>query len=368
MQLRINYNHTMQILKYISVAAVTLLLLNGCNQKVNGDKFNRVEMLTNLSSHIIIPAHQQFSISSGELKQKKDAFISNPSSVTLDSLKSAFLLAYTSYMKVEAYSLPPSEGLRNLNVFTTDTAQIKSNVSSGSYDLNTANNIRAKGFPAIDFMLYSGSSNEILTRFTSDINASGRKQYLSDIVNEIETVSSNASSAWTSYVDQFIGASGTDIGSSSGMLVNDLSFEIERCRRERVGNSLGYLGSISTGTLNPMSVEAYYSAYSKELLIENLKECKTLYTGGTGISFDDYLAYLNADYNGQPLDSVITNQFDVTIQKAQNVPVDFSTAITTNKPEMESLFLELKKLTVLLKVDMSSQLGVIINYSDTDGD
>lgn len=354
--------------KYICAAVALLILLNGCKPKDGGDKFDRAGMLTNLGNNVIVPAYQQLSIAASALKTKKDSFTGNPSSVTLDSLKAAFLIAYTSFMKVETYSLIPNSETRNLNVFVTDTTQINTNISTGTYNLSAANNIKAKGFPAIDYLLFSRSDSEIVTLFTTDANAAKRIQYLNDIANEIEFVSSNAASSWNSYLTQFISASGTDIGSSVGMLVNDLSFELERCRRERVGNSLGYIGFISSGNVDAHFLEAYHSAYSKELLAANLRELKTLYEGGTGNGFDDYLVYLNAEYNGQALAPAISNQFDLVIQKAEIIPVDYATALTTNRSDTESLFLELKKLTVMLKVDMSSQLGVIINYSDNDGD
>lgn len=355
------------MVRYVSIAATLVLMLTGCQPK-EGDKFDRTAMLTNLGNNHIVPAHQQLSIAAASLKQKKDSFIGNPSSVTLDSLKVAFLLAYTSYIKVETYSFTASGELRNLNTFATDTAKINSNISTGTYDLNTADNIRAKGFPAIDYLLFSREENEVIDQFTTGANAINRKQYLDDITDEIETVATGAATAWNNSLPDFVSASGTDIGSSVGMLVNDLSFQVERCRRERVGNSLGYIGIIASGTINPHALEAYYSSISKELLAETLRDLKLLYEGGAGTGFDDYLAYLNADYNGQPLAPAISAQFNLVIQNTEEIPVDFKTALTTNKPEMESLFLELKKLTVMLKVDMSSQLGVIINYSDNDGD
>nr|MBP7390367.1 hypothetical protein [Chitinophagales bacterium] len=77
---------------------------------------------------------------------------------------------------------------------------------------------------------------------------------------------------------------------------------------------------------------------------------------------------IGADYNGTPLSTEIFNQFERTILAAQNVPVKFSDAVSSHNAEMQTLFLELKKLVVLIKVDMSSQLGVVINYSDNDGD
>jgi len=356
------------MLKYICGVAGILLLLNGCKPKDGGDKFDRTGMLTNLGNNIVIPAHQQFNSATIALKQNKDAFIANPNSASLDSLKTSFLLAYTAFMKIETYSFTPNAETRNLNAFVTDTVQINSNINTGAYDLNAANNIPAKGFPAIDYLLFGHNSSEVLTLYTTDVNAAKRKQYLDAIINEVQTVANITYDAWNIYLTQFISASGTDVGSSVGMLVNDLSFQSERCRRERVGNPLGYIGFISSGTANARLLECYYAGHSKELLLANLSELKMLYHGAAGSGFDDYLTYLNADYNGQSLASAISNQFDLVIQKAESIPVDYATALTTNKPEMESLFLELKKLTVMLKVDMSSQLGVIINYSDNDGD
>lgn len=357
------------MLKNICPALVVLLiLLNGCKPGNGGDKFDRSGMLTNVGNNVIVPAHQQFAEAANTFKQQKDSFILNPSVASLDSLKEAFLIAYTAFIKVETYSFTPSGELRNINVFVTDTTQINANILSGVYDLNAANNISAKGFPALDYLLFSRNSNEIVNLFTTDVNAAKRVQYLNDICNEVETVAASSVTAWTDFLPQFISASGTDAGSSVGMLVNDISFQSERCRRDRVGNSLGYIGFISSGNTDAHLLEGYYATYSKELLLSGLGALKDLYEGGTATGFDDYLTYLNADYNGQPLAPAISAQFDLVIQKAQNVPVDFSTALSTNKPEMESLFLELKKLTVMLKVDMSSQLGVIINYSDNDGD
>ena len=157
-------------MKYIHAAAVLLILLSGCKPKDGGDKFDRTAILTNLGNNIILPAHQAFSASAAELELKKDSFTANPSSVTLDSLKAAFLSAYTSYMKVETYSFTASGEIRNMNVFVTDTAQINTNISTGAYNLSAANNIQAKGFPAIDYLLFSRSSNEIINLFTSFIS------------------------------------------------------------------------------------------------------------------------------------------------------------------------------------------------------
>lgn len=348
----------------VFTACCCLLFFSACVNKKKDD-FNRTALLNNAYSNIILPGYNNFQTSATAFKGAADAFLLSPDAAKLDSVKAAFLVAYKNFQEVEVYDFTPSADLRNaLNSFPADTQQISSNILSGSYNLNAVNNIRAKGLPAIDYLLFAKTANEVVADFSS----TNRKQYLADLVNEINTKATEAAANWATFQTTFVNASGTDVGSSVGMLVNDMSFEMERNRRERVGNALGYIGVILGGNIAPDALEAYYSNYSKELLIENLQQLKTLYEGGSGIGFDDYLNHLGADYNGTPLSTEISNQFNKTTLAAQNVPVDFSAALISHNSEMQTLFLELKKLVVLLKVDMSSQLGVIINYSDNDGD
>ncbi|MBK8658711.1 MAG: imelysin family protein [Bacteroidetes bacterium] len=346
------------------IVCLCLVLACGCVEKKK-DNFDRTALLNNLYSNVIYPDYQAFQNSVAAFQASTDAFLLNADSVRLDSLKATYLNAYKSFQAVEVYSFSIAPDLRSeLNTFPPDTSQIGLNIATGSYDLTTVNNIRAKGFPAIDFLLFSKSNSETVADFTS----MDRKNYLNDVVQDIREKAAAAAVGWSSFAQEFANASGTDVGSSVAMLVNDLSFAAERNRRERVGNALGYVGVISGGSVVPNAVEAYYNTNSKELLVENLQRLKNLYEGGSGQGFDDYLVGLNADYNGTPLATEISNQFDRVILSAQNVPVAFSSAVTTHNAEMQTLFLELKKLTVLLKVDISSNLGVIINYSDNDGD
>jgi predicted lipoprotein len=346
------------------VVCCCIALLGSCKTG-SKDDYNRKALLGNLYTNIITPRFETFHTSVEALKASADAFVLSPGVAKLDSLKGAYYTAYKAFQAVEVYTFVPSMDLVTaLNSFVPDTLQINNNIQSGSYNLSAVNNIRAKGFPAVDFLLFGNNESEVVSAFAS----ANRKQYLSDIIQEIRDKATSSANGWGNFEADFVNASGTDVGSSVGMLVNDLSFDIERCRKERVGNALGYVGVVSTGIVVPDAVEAFYSNHSKELLIENLQQLKLLYEGGNGQGFDDYLSRLGADYYGTPLATAISNQFEKTIQAAQNVPGTFSVAVSTNNAEMQTLFLELKKLTVMIKVDMSSQLGVIINYSDNDGD
>ncbi|MCW5907044.1 MAG: imelysin family protein [Chitinophagales bacterium] len=349
----------------IAAACCIILLLSACIKKKKDD-FNRTELLNSMYTMVIQPGYTGLKDASATLQTAANSFLTSPDSASLSNLKDAFYVAYANLQYVEALDFSSESALRNdLNSFPSDTAQIDNNIASGSYNLSTVNNLRAKGFPALDYLLYGKPHAQTISDFSGNAN---RKQYLTDVVSDIVSKANAASNWWNANKTTFVNASGTDVGSSVGMLVNDMSFEMERNRRERVGTPLGYVGLIFGGSVAPQTTEAYYSGYSKEMFLENLKGLAALYSGAGGVGFDDYLTHLGADYNGTPLANEISTQFVKVRTAAEQIPVPFSQAVTTHNAEMQTLFLELKKLTVLIKVDMSSQLGVIINYSDNDGD
>lgn len=354
----------MKQLQIIAVLCFGIVMISSCDKKKT-DNFDRTTLLTNLYSNVIVPNYTIFQSSADSLKVSADAFLVNPDTVTLNALKATYVKTYLHFQAVEFLNFTQTSDLRNeLNSFPPDTTQINSNIASGTYNLSAVNNIRAKGFPAIDYLLFAKDAASTVSSFS---NAS-QKTYLSDIVTEIRDKAKAANDEWSGLQNNFVSASGTDVGSSVGMLVNNLSFASERNRRERTGNLLGYVGVIQGGVLKPEAAEAYYSGKSKKLLIENLQQLKNVFEGGNGTGLDDYLNSLGADYNGTPLATEISVQFNKAIAAAEAIPVEFSEAVTSHNSSMETLFLEQKKLVVLIKVDMSSHLGVIINYSDNDGD
>jgi len=361
----------------LGLVSLVLILLTACKEpnKVDKADFNRGAMLENFSNNHIIPLYSTSFTQISSLKNSIATFTSTPDLTNLQALQNQFKIAYTSWQAIEVYEFGPAADVvlrSSLNSFPADTVRIKSNVSVGTYDLNVASNLRAKGFAALDFLLFGVGSNNsnIIDMYTTDIDATKRKSYLNDVIQNMYDRLSNVNGTWNSgYATTFVNNSGTDLGSSVSLLVNNMSMSLETVRRERIGNPLGYVGLVSTGTITPQYLEAYYSNYSKELILENLQKTKELYTGGTGIGFDDYLQHIGAKYeNGNALADEITNQFDIAIAAVQAVNPNVKQALTSDVTKVETSFLEVKKLIVLIKLDMASQLGVVISYSDNDGD
>lgn len=338
-------------------------------------EFDRKAMLENIGNNVIVPNYLSFKAKTFSLDSAVADFNSASDLTKLNNLQNLFKETYLLWQNISTFEFGPAYDILfrvNSNNFPTDTVQINSNITTGSYDPATAGNLDAKGFPAIDFLLFGRTdNNSILANFTSDANAANRKTYLQNLSSELK---SNASAVYNSWVGGYAGTfsnnTGTDVGSSLGMLVNELNYDYEILKNYRIGIPLG---KKTLGTPQPNKVEAYYEKNSVQLAVEHIKSIENIYlgrskSGSDGLGLDDYLIRLEAQYNSGLLSDAIKSQFSVTISKLQAIPDPLSETIVNNPAVVDAAYNEIQKLLVLLKTDMPSALGVQITYQDNDGD
>jgi len=358
----------------IAMAAFQACKKSGTSPNSGGTGFDRVGMLKNLSTNIIIPGYVSFQASVVSLDSSITAFNANPDITKLGNLQTTFKIAYEKWQAVSTFDFGPAsnENLRiSLNTFPADVNQINTNVSSGSYNLASLSALPAEGFPALDYLLFgNGDNNAILVQYTTDSQATNRKAYLAAVSTIIKTKITNVLSAWkTTYPATFLAASGTDVGSSVGQLANELNEDFEVIKNYEIGIPAG---TESMGTTFPNKVQAYYSKISLQLTLLHLQAIQNIYLGqsaaGNGLGFDDYLVSAKATYNGGSLNDAITTQFATATAKLQALSDPLANQIITNLTGVTAAYTALQLQTVLLKTDMPSALGILITYGDTDGD
>lgn len=338
--------------------------------------FDKSGMLANIGDNIIIPSYNELKSKADSLHKKHLFFINNPDVNSLSVLQSAFVDAYLAYQSVSVFEFGPAdkELIRaNFNTFPCDTLQILNKINSGDYNLSTVADMDAKGFPALDYLLF-GSSNDqqkVLSYFTNNTNA---KTYLTALVNDIKTKSETVYTAWISSGENYIGSfksnTASNVGSPIGMLINQLNYDFEMAKNAKIGIPLG---KKSMGTIYPEKVEAYYSKQSLNLVKAQLASIENIYTGNSkfnsnGLGIDDYVIAVKAQHPMGELNSVIINQFASIKSKVSNIPETLANSIKSNPTMIDEAYAEMVKLVVLLKVDMTSSLGVMITYEDNDGD
>lgn len=357
-----------------------ILIFSQCNKKKKTNEpeepettFDKQGMLTNIADNVILPAYNSFKISLDSLVNSYNTFKTSGTIADFQTVKQKYLAAYLKYQRIDLFELGPAESISirgNFNVFPTDTAQIKSNISSGNYNLGSVSNIPAKGFPALDFLFYGKNQSElsVVQSFTTSAN---RKQYVSEILNEMSSKINSVISGWSTYKETFTNSLGTDIGSSIGYLVNQINYQLDYLKNSKIGIPLG---KKSLGVILPDKCEAYYSSsHSLQFAIESLNLIENTYlgrspSGNNDKGFDDYLDHIGAKHNGNSLNADINTQFAVTKSKLAAIQNPLSSQFNSNYAVVDAAYFDLVKLLVLLKTDMPSSLGVVITYQDGDGD
>jgi predicted lipoprotein len=337
-------------------------------------------ILTNIGNNIILPAYQSLSAAVNSLDSAIVDFNAGPGSGKLLAVQGFFKAAYVSWESASAYDGfgPAYTGqpvLSGLNLFPTNTSTIESNITAGNNNVNAFANASAKGFPALDYLLY-GAGGNTLTGYTTGAGAANRKAYLAAVSADIKAEANAALKGWQAsggnYIATFIAGTGNSISSSLGLLINSLVQDFEIGKNDRLGIPLGKQPPGQVLPVLPNEVEAYYSGISVQLALAQLKAIQHLYLGigaqGSGPGLKDYVIQKKIAYNGGLLNDVLQANFASAAAGLQAIPDPFSATIQTNAAPANAVYATYQQLVVLLKTDMASGLGVLITFGDNDGD
>ncbi len=364
--------------KLFLLFACCFLLISSCGKKDNPDEtidnFDQKMLLQNVGEQIIVPGYEKLFDKATDLEQKITAFITVSDAIALAEAKNSFIEAYTAWQTVAMFEFGPAAqiALRNeLNIYPTDTAEIEANINSGNYDLDALSSNDQKGFPAVDYLLFNDSDAIVIEQFTTAIDAEARKDYLSNVVLRIKAKAAAARDGWVKtegdYIATFINNTGTDVGSSIGLLVNNLNQYYEVFLRDgKIGIPLGVR---TLGIAVPEKTEAFYSGISLQLAVAAMQSVKNVFLGldslgNDGVGLDDYLISVGA--NNLVIDT--KNQINEVISGLESLTDPLSETIVTDPSAVQAEYNELQKLVVYLKVDIPSRLGILISYQDNDGD
>jgi predicted lipoprotein len=166
---------------------------------------------------------------------------------------------------------------------------------------------------------------------------------------------------WSSYRATFIASTGTETTSSFSELVNEFNRDYELAKNAKVGIPIG---KQSLDIPLPEYFEARNSGFSFELLRASIVALRDVYTGGSGIGFDDYLLHLERS----TLNNTITANFGGILAKIDSFSGTMESNLNGNWSELNDLYTLLQGQVVYLKTDMTSAFGVLITYQDNDGD
>jgi len=370
---------------FINISVITCIW--ACSKTVdpvdNFNSFDRKLMLTNLGNNVIIPSFEVF-------YQKSDALDLAVIAYTAD-VKNEQKLVATQQAWVEM-----AKAWKLASVFKQGPIEdefLLSNIdfsSKGSYlnvtllekiitDGTTIDNAyiegkggTVKGIHAIEYMIFDKSkvNSNTIAGYTG-INGVKRTDYLKALSINLKNQAKLIVDGWKNgYVLTFINADGRDINSTLGILSNKLIDLIYTVRDERIGAPKG---NRNNGVPQPDLSESALSDLSITLVINELKGIERAFLGKTptgidGIGLDDLLDKLEAKSGDKLLSTKIKTQFATVYAKLNAIPNPLPIAVVNNKPEVQAAYEEIKRLQVMMEVDMINNLGVLLTFSDNDGD
>lgn len=345
-------------LKYISSLLLPIsLLFTACGGSEDDDptvsSSDQSEALINYADNFIIPSYTKFKESTESLKTTLEAYTSDDH----DLLKTQVDEAYSSWQSCAFYDFGPALTQllqNNINIYPVDTTLINTNVENEITDITSSILASQKGLPALDFIVNSRDSLS-----TKEIN------YLKLVVVDMNDRIVAVVDTWTGSSDfrgSFVTNLGTDEGASLSIMLNSFIKYFEKDLRD---DKLGIpLGIRSFDDQLPEKSEAFYSNISHLLLQESIETMKEVFYGGNGEGFDDLL---NEGSNSSLLDEA-TSLWNTSETSVNQINTPIEDYVQSNQQDGKAVYTDIQELLVLLKIELTSSLGVKINFVDTDGD
>jgi hypothetical protein len=364
------------IVKRCSILLVLIAPLSACQNGADDDPktsaFDRKEMLSYYANSIIKPRYLNLQLAVEQLQVVTRNFANQPTMQNLEVAKSTWLDTYLTWQYANSFNFGPAgeqginKGLiEEIGTYPTSAVKIETTIKSGQFNFNNFDR-DARGFLAVEYLLYSASPAETISLFTDQ----KRKDFLLAAVENIKTRVDKVAVEWNAYANEFIANDGTDVGSSTSALYNEFVRNYEGLKNFKVGLPLGKRPGQTKA--EPTKVETYYSGQSLACIKANYIALEDFYygksaDGNRGISFKTYLENVEG---GKALVASTEAQL-ASIRTALNaIPstVPFSQIIINNAATVDALHTELQKNTRFFKSDMSSILGIAITFASGDGD
>ena len=182
-------------------------------------------MCENYTENLIIPSYEKFNSDLVALKTATTNFENERNSENYNALNQSWINTYLSWQHVEMFNIGLAEEkyyMNKINIYPVDTNIIESNVASENFDISNNNNFRARGLPALDYLLHGVASNqEAILEVYNGQDGQKYLNYFDAIVDYLNQITSEILYDWHSNKESFINDNSNTANSSLNKLTND---------------------------------------------------------------------------------------------------------------------------------------------------
>ena len=340
------------------------------------DDFERKDMLENLADNYIMPGYQNYVSKINDLEQSVLAFETSLTQSDYESILLEYKKGLNAWQAISFLEFGPAENIilrGQSNVYPIDTTLVQSNITNGAYNLASAGNYSAKGWQSLDYLLYFQQNATASTTFFA--NNPQAIEYLKSVVIDLKNNAEYVNNSWSTYRTTFVN---NNANNANGSAVSDMTNAVVAhyetfVRKGKVGLPVGAFNGFSQKPM-PQNVEGLYQNAQLEYSNTVMTYFKRFLNGQ---SFDgtkdelgllDYANFVGATVDGKEISIAVNAQVERILIANDNVIGAWSDMVQQNPPVSNDIYLEYQKLTPLIKVDLTSALGIIITYQDNDGD
>ena len=356
---------------------------SGSSSTTPDPTFDRSAMLVFWADQIIIPAQKKFKEDLESLNNSIENFVSSVNEDNFKIIKDNWLIAYKSWQYIEMFDIGKAEEINfspRMNIYPVNTERTDLNISNRVDDISNPNNFSSQGFPALDYLLHGIASSEsdildIYLAVDNSFEINNHLKYLKLVSNQMLELTNIVINDWkNSYRDTFVSSTENTATSSINMMTNDFIYYYEKRFR---ANKIGIPAGVFSGGTLPDRVEAFFKkSVSKTLAIDAIDAITNFFNGvsfnnntsESGLSFKDYVEFLETKKNDSPLGDLITDQFELSKTGLVELNDDFTLQLDENKLKMLEVYDKIQAAVVLMKVDMLQALNINVDYVDADGD
>ncbi|MCP4521293.1 MAG: imelysin family protein [Cytophagales bacterium] len=315
-----------------------------CNDKDDDGSTTTTEFdksaLVNMIGHDIIDIDLQ------NLTSETASLVSIGKTKNLERLKTQWVETQKVWQTARIFKVSEIKNKFLLSPFyryPIDTARIEKFIlENDTFNLANESSL-IKGLSALEYLIYQENAIDEI-----------HWKYIQAVCEDLNNQSELINTTWKSDSEFYTNLNNSTDGSIN-QLVNSMIASLEETKVNKLSKPL----------YENTTTEAPYSQQSIELIQYNLEGIQKLYLGNETTGFDEYLKSLNQTQ----LDSDIKSQLTTCIEYANDIDTSLETSIESqNTQEIIKLYDAITELLVLVKVDMSSQLNIIVTFNDVDGD
>ncbi len=348
--------------------AVTATVSESTNAEATPGQFDRRAMIANIVETLIVPQTDQFQTEAAKLQTLVEQFASQPTPETLTAAQDQWRVAAELWAKLEPLNLPLTmmiaPQIKKWPVNTDDIEEFIAQTEPINSLLEPVGS-PSKGLGAIEYLLFSQTAekSEIIDSLTKTPR---RMEYLVALAQNLALMGNEMVLLWSpegSNQAQTLIDADLDNEVVSGAL-SRVCNEIIAVVENTIKMKLDYPLHGELADPQPNAVESPYAGDSTPLIIATLRGVQQIFHAGLG----DYLDYLAISPPEVPLSKAIDAQIKESIAALEAIDLPLEKAVLEDAESVRAARDTLKQLLVLVKVDMANQLGIIVTFTDSDGD